>query len=374
MDIKNDGLMRWFNHKLSPQQVNRVWSALALHKKLFTFSTTTGRVLFQAFRNPLRDMRTAIVNTRTSGSSMGYMKDCLIAIGREYQRAWGGKEPMTEGQKEFFRLGLSYSDEMSQDAFAGRRTITGVAGGKVTKIENAWTWMLEMLQAPERAVRTVEVQRYGKEVLAERNAELRAAQGKLTKYATEMRGVKKLEALEELSFDDKLDLLLAAKRVSTNFTVAGRTARVWNRFIPFFNAQIQGPRDTYRAIMADGDADRRADKLTLAAAHFTVPALIAWLFVKDEDWYIELTPEEKASAWYVPVGGGEWLTLPLPFEIGTIFSAMPVLLADAAYRESPKETEWFVSRYVANLMQAGEHLWDAAPGIFPPSVRAATDM
>ncbi|MCP5022278.1 MAG: hypothetical protein GY930_10930, partial [bacterium] len=47
---------------------------------------------------------------------------------------------------------------------------------------------------------------------------------------------------------------------------------------------------------------------------------------------------------------------------------------DAAYRESPKETEWFVSRYVANLMQAGEHLWDAAPGIFPPSVRAATDM
>ncbi|MCP5056198.1 MAG: hypothetical protein GY937_05655, partial [bacterium] len=30
MDIKNDGLMRWFNHKLSPQQVNRVWSALAL--------------------------------------------------------------------------------------------------------------------------------------------------------------------------------------------------------------------------------------------------------------------------------------------------------------------------------------------------------
>lgn len=352
MEIKNPALMRWYNDKLMPHQAHMLWSTLALHKKLFTFSTTTGRILFQAFRNPARDVGTSIINTRTSGSALAYIRDALIAITSEYKRAFTGGDPINDGQANFMRMGLEYSSELANDSFANRRMIHNLSGQKALKVENAWNWLLDVLQAPERGVRTTE----------------------LTKLSKEMLATRKLDTLEELSFDDKLDLILAAKRVSTNFTVAGRTARKLNRGIPFFNAQIQGPRDTIRAIMAEGDPKRRADKITRAIAYYTIPALTAWLFVKDEDWYIELTPQERASSWFIPTGTGEFLTFPLPFEIGTVFSAFPVLLADAAYRESPKETEWFISRFVAATMQAGEHLWDATPGVYPPSLRAALDL
>jgi len=136
---------------------------------------------------------------------------------------------------------------------------------------------------------------------------------------------------------------------------------------------VQGPRDTIRAIFGYDEATRQK-KLIRAAMYYTVPALLAWLFVKDEDWYIELTPEERANSWYVPMGNGEWLTVPLPFEIGTVFSAFPVLLADAAYRENKDETEWFVSRFVASGIQAGNLTWDAMPGGLPPMLSAAKDL
>lgn len=352
MEILNPELMRWFNGRMAPEKINIGLQALALHKKVFTFSTTTGRLLFQWFRNPVRDIGTAIINTRTNGTALRYMKESLGAIGAEFKRALTGGNAVDEHQELFMRLGLEWSTELAADSFAGRSLVRRLSGQNKGKFKGAWEFTLDMLQAPERGVRTTE----------------------LKLYAKEMQAAGKLDTLENLTEENMLDLVLAAKQVSTNFTVSGRTAGKINRFIPFFNAQIQGPRDTFRAIMAEGNPERRSEKLMRAFMFYTVPALIAWWYVKDEDWYIELTPQEKAGSWFIGVGGGEHLVMPLPFEIGTIFSAMPVTFVDAAYRENPAETDWFVARLVGAAIQSGAFAGDAMPNAIPPSMRAMYDV
>ncbi|MCP5021567.1 MAG: hypothetical protein GY930_07295, partial [bacterium] len=356
MQILNAPLLRWYQHRAAPERVDALSNAMNLHKKLFTFSTTTARVLFQWFRNPVKDIGTAVLNTRTSGSAGEYMIHALGAIFSEFRVAFNtalGKDPMlNEYQDLFMRLGLEWSTELAADSVYGRSLVRKLAGGKKGKFEYFWDTTLGFLQAPEKGVRTAELELYSKEMMEAKN----------------------LDSLDELSMDQMLELTLAAKQVSTNFTVAGRTSKKMNRWIPFFNAQIQGPRDTFRAIMAEGDADRRSDKILRAISFYTIPALVAWWWVKDEDWYIELTPREKASSWFIPVGGDEFLVLPLPFEIGTIFSAMPITFVDAAYRENPGETDWVVSRLIAATTQSGSFAWDSMPNMAPPLARTYMDV
>ena len=352
MEIRDPDLVRWFNYKLTPESMNVVQTILNIHKKFFTFTTTTARILFQWFRNPAKDIGGAIINTRTSGDAYPFMLHCLASIGREFKRAWKGGENVSWGQDLFAMIGMEYAVELATDSFEHRKTIERLAGGKKGKFYNAWEWTLGMLQAPERGVRTAEIEL----------------------FAAEMLGVEKLTEMPELTEDQMIELVLAAKRVSTNFTVAGRTARKINTWVPFFNAAIQGPRATFDAIMADGDPQRRSDKLTRAFMYYTVPGLLYWWMVKDEDWYKELSAKEKSSSWFIPVGNEEFLVMPLPFEIGTIFSAIPVAFVDAAYRENASDTEWAIGRILEATLESSGYLKDLAPMPVPPAGRAWLDQ
>ena len=104
--------------------------------------------------------------------------------------------------------------------------------------------------------------------------------------------------------------------------------------IPFFNAQIQGLDVLYRAYtgqMPFSDQLKIKQKMMargmmLAAGTMAYAALMA-----DDEAYKRAKPEERYGNWFVYVPGfDEPLRVPIPFELGYVFKALPEAILDMA--------------------------------------------
>jgi len=104
--------------------------------------------------------------------------------------------------------------------------------------------------------------------------------------------------------------------------------------IPFFNAQIQGLDVLYRAYtgqMPFSDQLKIKQKMMargmmLAAGTMAYAALMA-----DDEAYKRAKPEERYGNWFVYVPGfDEPLRVPIPFELGYAFKALPEAIMDMA--------------------------------------------
>ena len=102
---------------------------------------------------------------------------------------------------------------------------------------------------------------------------------------------------------------LEAKEITTDFSRGGSLARKYNRYVPFFNAAIQGTDRLIREV--------KAHPVRLGARVGTaiiLPALFEWVAFHDEDWYQDV-PQDIRDNYFIARIGAEIVKTPLPQEV-----------------------------------------------------------
>ena len=123
---------------------------------------------------------------------------------------------------------------------------------------------------------------------------------------------------------------------SMNFSRRGTSASMhWlSTMIPFFNAQVQGLDAVWRAMKGDTVFEDKMDArntLFKRGLMVAVGTMAYALMMQDDDAYKNATPEERALNWFVRIPGvSEAVRIPIPFELGIIFKALPELIYNTA--------------------------------------------
>ena len=111
-----------------------------------------------------------------------------------------------------------------------------------------------------------------------------------------------------------------------------------SRLIPFFNAQIQGLNVLYKAATGKATAQEKLDiqNKFWNRAMFLAATMIPYaMAMDDDDVYKNARPSDRYNNWFIPLSRGPkpednvTIKLPIPFEVGVLFKALPEALADA---------------------------------------------
>jgi hypothetical protein len=158
---------------------------------------------------------------------------------------------------------------------------------------------------------------------------------------------------------------------SMNFSKRGISPSIFlaNQLIPFFNAQVQGLDVIYRAFtnqMPFSEKLKIKEKLIkrgLMMAGFTL-AYAALL--QDDEGYQNANPDEKYGNWFVRLPGmEESFKVPIPFELGLIFKAIPEAILNTAFGdEKLKDT----GKAIGNMV------WQSVPGSYPAAIKPLIEV
>jgi len=130
---------------------------------------------------------------------------------------------------------------------------------------------------------------------------------------------------------------------SMNFNKRGASPSIhWaNSLIPFFNAQIQGLNVLYKALTGNLPFNERLkiqEKLLTRGLMIAAGTLAYAASMQDDEAYKNATPDQKYGNWFVRIPGVEEpLRIPIPFEIGYIFKALPEALYNSMMNEHGSE-------------------------------------
>jgi len=146
--------------------------------------------------------------------------------------------------------------------------------------------------------------------------------------------------------------------------------------IPFFNAQIQGLDVLYRTARGKSlfEGTETADKammkvrqtmlrrgLMLSAGTIAYAALMG-----DEDPYKNATLEQRAQSWFVPFPGTDaFFRIPIPFEIGLVFKALPEIIWNVATTDD---------KAAPAAKAFGSLLWQQTPFSIPQAFKPAIEV
>jgi len=131
---------------------------------------------------------------------------------------------------------------------------------------------------------------------------------------------------------------------SMNFSKRGVSPSMYmlNTLIPFFNAQIVGLDVLYKALT--GKATMQ-EKLRVKQKLITRGLVMAGMtlayagMMDDDEAYENATPQQRYSNWFVRLPGiAEPLRVPIPFEIGFMFKALPEALYHMS-KDDPKSQQ-----------------------------------
>jgi hypothetical protein len=131
---------------------------------------------------------------------------------------------------------------------------------------------------------------------------------------------------------------------SMNFSKRGTSPSVYmaNTLLPFFNAQLVGLDVLYKAMTGRATAQEKLQvKLKLFKRGAMMAAMtLAYMGMMDgDDAYENASPEQRLSNWFVRLPGiDEPLRVPIPFEIGLMFKALPEALVHMA-GDDPKSEQ-----------------------------------
>jgi hypothetical protein len=131
----------------------------------------------------------------------------------------------------------------------------------------------------------------------------------------------------------ELEAWLAAVE-SMNFNTHGTSKSLYllNMTVPFLRAQINGLDAIYKALsgkMSMADKLKTRDMLLTRGGMIAAVTMMYALAVQDEEWYQDATPEQRYGNFLFKLPGvDEPLKLPIPFELGLIFKALPEAMVD----------------------------------------------
>jgi hypothetical protein len=131
---------------------------------------------------------------------------------------------------------------------------------------------------------------------------------------------------------------------SMNFSKRGVSPSMYmlNTVIPFFNAQIVGLDTLYKALTGKATMQEKLrvkEKLIKRGIVMAGMTLAYAGMMDDDEAYENATPQQRYSNWFVHVPGiAEPLRVPIPFEIGFMFKALPEALYHMA-KDDPKSAQ-----------------------------------
>jgi hypothetical protein len=135
--------------------------------------------------------------------------------------------------------------------------------------------------------------------------------------------------------------LMALESMNFNKRGASPSVHMANSLIPFFNAQIQGLNVLYKASMGKmpfNDQLRIREKMLRRGAFMAVASLAYAALMQDDEAYKNANPDQKYGNWFVRVPGlDEPIKVPVPFEIGYIFKALPEAILNSMVNENGGE-------------------------------------
>lgn len=297
--------------------------------RMMRMGTTGLRAAFTTV-NFLRDLPTALIQRERGGrSSLQFVADVGRETVNKYKAIFNGHE--SEWNDLFLRLGGEMAQPLGADAAVTRNAAKEIFESRGKKlITHPISTIRDLIQVVEGAPRV---------------AELKSVAQKL--------GVK---PSDKLTVDQMLQMTLALKRVTTDFSARGKAFKYINPVVPFSNATVQGARTFLRTL-------KKKPLAAVAGAFgtFTVPTIANWLANKDEDWYKEIPFKDKLVYWHVDIGGDRVLRIPKPFEWGVAFSTIVEGALQSAHEKDPKELN--------KALKAG--LDQVVPDMWPTTARVA---
>lgn len=111
-----------------------------------------------------------------------------------------------------------------------------------------------------------------------------------------------------------------------DFSMRGDFAamRAITTLVPFLNARVQGIYKLWRS------GKENPTGFWLRGAAIMLPSIALTMANIGQDWYDELSPDDRELYYHFKVGG-QHIRLPKPFEVGAIFSTAPEILVNAWY-------------------------------------------
>ena len=131
--------------------------------------------------------------------------------------------------------------------------------------------------------------------------------------------------------------LLALESMNFNKRGASPSIHIANALIPFFNAQIQGLNVLYKAMtgqMIFNDKLKIRQKLLQRGGMMAAASIVYAIMMQDDEAYKNAEADQKYGKWFVRIPGvDEPVRVPIPFEIGYIFKALPEALVNSMLDE-----------------------------------------
>jgi hypothetical protein len=168
----------------------------------------------------------------------------------------------------------------------------------------------------------------------------------------------------------ELQALMRAQE-SMNFSRRGLSpsVRMLSTLIPFFNAQLQGLDVLYRALRGRMPNNERLEirrKLFARGAMMTATTMAYVALMHDDDAYKKARPEERYSNFFVRLPFfDEPVRIPIPFELGYLFKAIPEAVVDYAFNDES------ASKALGGI---GKLLWMSNPLSLPQAVKPLTEV
>jgi hypothetical protein len=131
--------------------------------------------------------------------------------------------------------------------------------------------------------------------------------------------------------------LMSLESMNFNKRGASPSIHVINSLIPFFNSQIQGLNVLYKALTGKLPFNEKLkiqEKLMTRGMMLAAGTLAYTAMMQDDEAYKNATPEQKYGNWFMRLPGvDEPIRIPIPFEIGYIFKALPEALYNTMVNE-----------------------------------------
>jgi len=158
---------------------------------------------------------------------------------------------------------------------------------------------------------------------------------------------------------------------SMNFSKRGTSPSMFmlNMMVPFMNAQVQGLDVVYKAFagkMPFNEKLKVKQKLYQRAALMAGFTVAYAALMEDDEAYKNANPDEKYANWFMYVPGiDEPVRVPIPFEIGLLFKALPEAIFNTAFKDE-KLSDAAVA--IRNMV------WNSVPISLPAAIKPAIEV
>jgi len=325
-----------------------------------------------AIRNFLRDAHSATIHSKGKINPLNILDGVAAqvydpALVEQFHRDGGGFHSVTQALGSDLTKSTKGSllDSVASYRIPGVSEVAAKAAAKkhANKTEKAYK---EILGAQNPKEKALEFAKYAFPLTA------------MNKINETLEMAPRLAIYKKLRKDgmDGIEAALQARDITLDFQRGGSAGRFLNRYIPFFNASLQGIDKTFRVFRDDP-----ATASFWAAATITVPQVLLtgyFLYGADEETrqhYLEMNDYQRDLAW--PVGftdTGRPIMYPKPFTTGYLFgSLVERMMIESFSNNEDAEIKQFWKSTLGGIVGATSPITDPA-AVFPVPLKLFAEL